>query len=128
MTLALWLKLGVSLSKVGEVSSMIDFQYRGSVLLKKTEKKKEGTEAAATAKTKGQAAKRCSLHKVHELLSPPIVAKLEKLRKRCSGKLVVGVNRYYFYIPDLANILMDKHIFRLTLEMAGASPPCSMQD
>ena len=66
--------------KVSEVTSMTDFQYRGSVLLKDT--------SPEHMKIQGEASKRCQLHKVHELLSPDVVAKLEKLRKRCSGKLM----------------------------------------
>lgn len=95
--------------QVHDVNSLAEMQYRGSVLLKK-----HGGDAA-----KGSAAKRAALHKMHECLSPPIIAKMERLRKRCGGKLMVGTNRYYFYVPDLMEILLEQHLFRVTLEMAG---------
>jgi len=62
-----------------------------------------------------------AIHKIHRCLAPTVIAKLERLRKRCGGRLMVSVNRYYFYLPDIANLLMDKTVFPPTLEMAGSA-------
>lgn len=86
---------------------MTEMQFRGSVLIKPPKGENKGSTSAM-------------LCKVHECLSPHVVADLERLRKRSRGKLMVGTNRYYFYVPNLSIILQERALFRVTLEMAGA--------
>jgi hypothetical protein len=95
---------------VSEVKTVTDMQYRGSVLIKPP---------VAAGQAKG--ATGAMLCKVHECLSPHVVADLERLRKRSRGRLMVGTNRYFFYVPHLAAMLQERTLFRVTLEMAGAS-------
>uniref|UniRef100_A0A061SC51 Uncharacterized protein n=2 Tax=Tetraselmis sp. GSL018 TaxID=582737 RepID=A0A061SC51_9CHLO len=97
--------------EVMDVATITEMQFCGSVLLS----------AADDPSARGNPTHRCALHKVHECLSPEIIAKLEQLRRRSSGKLLTGLNRYYFYLPELAGILRQPGLFKPTLEMAGAA-------